>query len=351
MISHNYARAVCYLLLSGLLLSGCARDNDHEIVRLNGVTMGTTYSIQVPGSDNVPGEAILSQEIQDILHSVDSTMSTWRDDSELSRLNNQPAGKWIPVSPDLLYVLDLALMVSHKTQGAFDITLDPLIGLWGFSSHERVTSLPDKKNIQNALQQVGYQYLLIDKPRKAIKKQIPVRLNLSAIAKGFAVDKIAEYLDEKGIGSYLIEVGGELRLKGYKPGGMRWTIAVETPSTGQRQPYRLITVTNHAIATSGDYRNYYEINGQRYSHTINPVTGYPVTHKLASVTVIAENTAYADALATAIMVMGPDKGYAFCERNNIPAYFIIKKDDTFISRHTRDMNEFLNVNSISKGTK
>lgn len=339
-LSHRYIRAAFSLVLLSQLLTGCGRTSENKTVMFDGATMGTTYSIQLVKKHNVAIDGILSQEIKDILNSVDSVMSTWRSDSELSRINSMPSGQWISISPDLLFILNMALSISEQTQGAFDITVDPLIELWGFSSNQPVIDIPDEQSVKNAMQQVGYKYLIIDSQRSAIKKNKPIRLNLSAIAKGFAVDKITEHLDKKGIDSYLVEVGGELRFKGNKPDGTGWKIAIETPSVRGRQPERVISISDHAIATSGDYRNYYEINGQRYSHTIDPVTGHPVKNNLASATIIEKNTAYADALATAMMVMGAERGFQFCKLNKIPAYFIIQKDGKFQARYTRYMDEF-----------
>lgn len=328
------------LLMAGFVLISCSRSGENNLLMFSGYTMGTTYNIQVARQDNISPE-VLSQKIKIILNDVDQSMSTWRSDSELSRLNNIRSNTWMTVSSDLFYVLQLAQSVSKKTNGAFDITLDPLITLWGFSSHEIQTSIPNKQSVLMALQKIGYHNLYVDPERRAVKKKIPVKINLSAIAKGFAVDKIAEYFNERSISSYLIEVGGELRLKGQKHDGQLWRIAIETPSTGSKKPFQGMTLTDHAIATSGDYRNYYEIKGERYSHIIDPITGYTVTHGIASVTVIGKTAAYADAIATALMVMGPDKGYIFCEKYKIPAYFIFHRNKQFITKYTSYMKNYL----------
>lgn len=341
---HNHLRVI--VLLSGLFVSACDNTKKDNRVVLNGFTMGTTYSVQlveIPGSKSAD---IISVDIKNILNDINLAMSTWRDDSELSLLNKKRAGEWIPVSPDLLYVLDLAQKVGKKTQGAFDMTLDPLIELWGFSSNKEITSVPGDSAIRRSLQLVGYQYLIIDTKRQRIKKVKPIRINLSAIAKGYAVDKIADYLDKQGIASYLVEVGGELRLKGTRQGNIPWKVAVEEPIVGQRKASLVLHLKDMAVATSGDYRNYYEVNGKHYSHTIDPQTGYPVTHNLASVTVLEKNTAYADALATAIMVMGPEKGYVFCMENEIPAYFIIKNHDKLTYRYTSFIKDYFNEKII-----
>lgn len=327
--------AVLFIITSGLL-AACEKN---EFLMLQGRTMGTSYTIQLENKPDINPD-MLSSQIDAILDEVDKSMSTWRDDSELSKINRTDSTQWINVSPDLLYVLELGQLVSRNTNGAFDITLDPLIDLWGFSTHEIKQSIPDNEAIEATLKKIGYHYLTVDVKRKAIKKDIPLKINLSAIAKGFAVDKIARHLDSNSINTYLVEVGGEIRAKGTKKDGERWSIAVEEPMTQERRVHRIIKVTDQAIATSGDYRNFYEINGQHFSHTINPATGRPVTHNLASVTVIGSNAAYSDALATALMVMGPEKGYQFCNRYKIPAYFIIKSGDSYVTKYTRYMEKY-----------
>ena len=334
--------ALRYLIFAGILITGCsAADKNNDIIKLHGSTMGTTYNIQFVNDVESINKDTLLHETNDILNSIDRLMSTWRSDSELSQINNQPVDKWITASPDTLYVLELALSVSQKTKGAFDVTLAPLIELWGFASHEMKTSIPNKESIKFTLQKVGYEKLEIDHDRGMVIKRMPVRIDLSAIAKGYAVDKIAEHFDNKGIKAYLIEVGGEIRLRGKKSNVKHWKIAIETPLVDKRKAFQVLNITNHAIATSGDYRNYYEINGEHYSHTIDPNSGYPVIHGLASVTVIGETAAYADAVATALMVMGPDKAYQFCEENKISAYFIIKQNKAFVSRYTSYMKKYL----------
>jgi len=331
-----------YLIFTGILVAGCSTaDKNDDIIKLHGSTMGTTYNIQYVNNDESINKDMLLNETDDLLNSIDLLMSTWRSDSELSQINNRPVGEWLSVSANTLYVLELALSISKKTHGAFDVTLEPLIEIWGFASNEVKKSIPDPKSIKYALKNIGYEHLEIDHDKGMIKKRMPIRINLSAIAKGYAVDKIAEHFDTKGIKAYLIEVGGELRLKGNKSNYAKWKVAIETPLIDKRKSFQQMNITNRAIATSGDYRNFYEINGKRYSHTIDPVTGYTVTHGLASVTVISQTAAYADAIATALMVMGPDKGYHFCEKYKIPAFFILQKNNQFFVKHTSYMKKYL----------
>jgi len=219
--------------------------------------------------------------------------------------------------------------VSKKTNGAFDVTTGNLIKLWGFETNEDKNYIPDEQSIKQTTLDVGYNKLLIDDKKSAVYKKSPFKINLSAIAKGYAVDKISEYLNKNKYSIYLVEVGGEIRVKGKKGDAKKWKIAIETPSSQVREVHNIINITDHAIATSGDYRNYFEIEGKRYSHIIDPIIGKPITHNLASVTVISDTVAIADAVATALMVMGAEKGYKYCENNSISAYFIYKQGGKF----------------------
>lgn len=340
-ILKSQAMNIFYILVLYLAVVGCSTNTDGKIVAIQGQTMGTTYSVQIVKSEDVRISNDLSNEINEILHRIDSLMSTWRADSELMQINMLPSEQWIKVSPETLYVINMAQDISANTQGAFDITLEPLIELWGFSARHANDIVPELNEINIAKSQTGYKHLFIEMDKGSIKKKIPLELNLSAIAKGYAVDKIAEHLVSRDYKAFLVEVGGEIRAHGRKPGGSNWKIAIESPYTNIRKSHQIVTISNKALATSGDYRNYFEKNGKRYSHTINPATGYPITHKLASVTVINDSAARADALATALMVMGPEKGFRFCVRNAIPAYFIFKQGDGFQTQYTDLFKSYL----------
>ena len=323
-VVHKYT----YVFIVTIFLSGCNL-HSNEDVSISGMTMGTTFSIQLNNDNPNFNKKRLEEEINSILADVNNKMSSWDSDSEISKINKMPAGQWIHVSPDMLFINALAKSVSKKTSGAFDVTTGNLIKLWGFTSNKDVNSVPDEKKLKQAVLNLGYKKLLIDKNKSAVYKKSAFNIDLSAIAKGYAVDKIAEYLNKNKYPVYLVEVGGEIRVKGIKSDHQKWRIAIETPSTQVRKVHNIINITDHAIATSGDYRNYYEIEGKRYSHTIDPSTGKPITHNLASVTVISDTAAYADAVATALMVMGAKKGYEYCENNDISAYFIYKENDEF----------------------
>ena len=331
-------RAIIGLLfLYGLI--ACNQPSPAEITHIQGGTMGTRYAVKVVDLPAQISRIDLSKGVQQTLDRIDQLMSTWRPDSELSQFNQAPVGEWFPLSAETIEVLALALKVAKETQGSFDITVAPLVNLWGFGPQDFNAghfnqSIPDNAAIAVAKSKVGYQQINIDQKRQQGIKKAERIMDLSAIAKGYAVDKVAAYLDGLGSEHYLVEVGGEIRVKGHKTDGSHWRIAIESPLIDQRRAHQGLRLTDAAVATSGDYRNYFVKNDLRYSHTIDPNSGRPITHALVSVTVIAETATIADAYATALMVMGSDKGIQFAERKGIAAYFILKKEESFRERHT-----------------
>lgn len=325
--------AALFMLLA---LSGCS--NEPEIVAHQGPTMGTSFSVKWVSSD-ASVDATLPAQIDQLLVDINHSMSTYQDDSELSRINQMPAGESVMLSKGLTQVLKQALEISHSSGGAFDVTVGPLVNLWGFGPDGRIIRAPADADIQALRQRVGYHYINLS--GQQLTRERNVYIDLSAIAKGYGVDKVAELLETAGITAYLVEIGGELRARGTKPDGSHWKIAIEAPVSGERQVQRIIKVNNIGIATSGDYRNYFEEDGIRFSHTINPVTGKPINHKLASVTVLAKDCATADALATAMMVLGPDKAEAYAEEQGVEALMIIKSDEGFVEIMTPGFANYL----------
>ncbi len=297
--------------------------------------MGTSFSIKISAfPDNIPQKQ-LKLQIDSVLNDVNQRMSTYLENSEISRFNRSQSIEWQHSSEDLTRVLLEAKKVSDLTQGAFDVTVGPLVNLWGFGPDPRIYKAPEKDIIEQRLNQIGYKKLLIAKELKKIKKIVPdLYIDLSALAKGYAVDKVAELLETHGFLNYLVEIGGELRLKGKNINGNPWRIGIEKPVANGRLIQKILPVTDISMATSGDYRNYFEDDGVRFSHTIDPRTGQPIAHKLASVTIFAKTTIEADAIATAIMVLGPQEGFDFAEKYKIAAYFLIKTDDDFKEQST-----------------
>lgn len=313
--------------------------------RFSGSTMGTQYTVKVVELPAAVLPTVLSEDIVRLLGEVDAKMSTYRSDSELSRFNDARNTQWFPVSQEMISVIDEALRVSTMTQGAFDITVGPLVDVWGFGPTLRPERVPAKLEIESELARVGFRHVHTREIPPALKKDLEeIVIDLSAIAKGYAVDKVADHLDDLEISNYMIEVGGELRLKGYNTHGIPWKIAVERPAPELRAIHSVIQPGDKGVATSGDYRNYFEQEGKRYSHTIDPRSGLPIDHRLASVTVIADTAMVADALATAFMVIGPTEGYSLAQRNNLAVFFVSKSVDGYSEQATPAFSRYFLAN-------
>lgn len=315
--------------LAALLAIACAGcDTGVATHELAGATMGTSYSVKAVGAALDAG--LLKQQIDAALVAVNDAMSTWQAESELSRFNAQASTDWVSVSRGLCAVVEQAQRLSELSSGAFDVTVGPAVNLWGFGPAGAAVEPPADAELEGAMARVGYPKLSVDCGAPALRKaRADVYVDLSAIAKGYAVDRVADVLDAAGATGYLVEVGGEMRLKGTKPGGAPWAVAIETPQRAGRAVQSILELSDVAVATSGDYRNYFEHDGEFYSHTIDPRTGGPVRHSLASVTVVAETATLADGMATAMLVLGPGDGLALAERENIAAYFLTRSDDGF----------------------
>ena len=216
------------------------------------------------------------------------------------------------------------------TDGAFDITVGPLVNLWGFGPGDSIAEPPSDAEIRALLDSVGHQHLQADCEQPALRKALPgLVLDMSAFGKGYAADAVGDQLDAKGYANYLVEVGGELRVRGHNARGEKWAIGIEAPLVDQRRPYAVVRLTDTAVATSGDYRNYFEADGTRYSHTIDTRTGRPITHSLASVTVVDPRGYRADALATALLVLGPEQGMQLATRENLAVLFLLRGESGF----------------------
>lgn len=330
------------LLLAVFVLgvAGCTAEPQERVVGFQGLTMGTSFSIKWVDVDEqrLPQ---LRREAGVLLSRINQQMSTYIDDSELSRLNRAAPGVAHPIGPELMQVLQLAQQISARSGGAFDVTVGPLVNLWGFGPDGRVTHQPADEAIEQLRARVGYRFLHLDAAQGTLTKDGEQYIDLSAIAKGYGVDALAQWLESHGITRYLVEIGGELRIRGHKPGNQPWRVAIELPEAGVREVGQVISLEQGAVATSGDYRNYFEENGVRYSHTIDPRTARPIRHRLASVTVISERCAEADALATALMVMGEEQGYNFALQQGIRALFVSKTGDGFAARATPGFEPYL----------
>jgi thiamine biosynthesis lipoprotein len=284
----------------------------------------------------------LASGIDEVLEDVDASMSTWRDDSELSLFNQRnDQSEWVPVSAGLFEVLQKAREISSMTGGAFDVTIGPVVNLWGFGPQARPEQVPSEESLAMALAATGYEKLELRADPPAVRATPPQYVDLSAIAKGYGVDAVARFLENEGIEAYLVEIGGEVRVNGRKPDGSTWRLAIEQPVSEGREVNRVVALESRAMATSGDYRNYYESEGRRYSHTIDPETGKPIAHRLASVTVIADDCMTADALATGFNVMGYEQANELAVRENIPAYFIVRTEEGFETHQTPAFSSYV----------
>jgi thiamine biosynthesis lipoprotein len=293
-----------------------------------GATMGTTYTVKVVSPAMSEADRAATHEaVRAALDAVDGSMSTYKADSELSRFNRARDDQPFRFSAATMQVFQLARDVSEATDGAFDVTVGPLVNAWGFGP-SRQTRAPTDAEIALLRERVGYRKLVIDAKSQTVTKTRPdIYADLSAIAKGFGVDEAARALDARGLANYMVEVGGEVRVKGHNAAGKPWQVGIERPDVTPQQALLVVAMTNLSMATSGDYRNYFEQDGRRYSHEIDPTTGYPIRHHLASVTVLASECTLADAYATALMVLGPDKGYALAAKKGLAAYFIVRRSD------------------------
>lgn len=324
-------------LLLFVLLAGCEREP--QSYRLEGPIFGTGFHVTFYGDYDDAQLAKIESSVKDALHRVDHLMSTYKADSELSRFNQWPVGQPFELSPQTAEVVREAIRIGDMSNGAFDVTVGAAVNLWGFGPDKHPDRVPSDDQIVQSLESVDYRALKLD--GDTLTKIKPVYVDLSGIAKGYGVDAVARSLDDLGVDRYLVEVGGEIRTRGDKPGDQPWRIAVEKPVSNERSVQRIIELDDSAVATSGDYRNYFESDGKRYSHTIDPRTGRPITHHLVSVTVITDDCMSADALATAIDVLGPDAGFAMAEREKLAVYLVVKTDDGFETRVSTAFRAYL----------
>ena len=327
------SRILC-IFLAVFWLSGCdliGEDTDQYVLR--GRTMGTTYTIKALHARGKVDQEALYNDIKATLDDASDKFSNWQDESEISQFNNSSSTNWLSVSAPFFEVLQESQRIHHQSGGRFDITLSPLIDIWGFGPNDD-DKLPSEIEISSAMAHVGQSDLLEikDNPPSIRKKRGPVSISLSAIAKGYGADLIARSLEKHGITNYLVEIGGDLLARGVSERGTPWRIGIEKPDVGGRSVQLVISVRDMGMATSGDYRNFIEADGKRLSHILDPVTGRPVTHNLTSVTVLAQTGMRADGLATALLVLGLADGLALAEELKIPAYFITREGDGFATK-------------------
>ena len=312
-----------------LAVVACRRPAAVEV--FTGATMGTTYTVKVvapAGADSLSGgRAAVAAAITARLDEVDRKMSTYRADSEVSRFNRHSSDAPFAISPGTAAVLAVALRISRETGGAFDPTVGPLVDAWGFGPGD-ADGRPDgppPEAVARLRERVGHEWVELPPGGGALRKLRPdVALDLSAVAKGYAVDRVAEALVGLGLANYMVEVGGEVRVAGRNAAGTPWRIGIEQPWAGARRVERVASLPGGAMATSGDYRNFRQLGDRRRSHLIDPRTGYPIEHELASVSVVCDNCLEADGYATALMVLGPEEGFEFARARGMAALFLVR---------------------------
>ncbi|WP_253448682.1 FAD:protein FMN transferase [Pseudomonas nitroreducens] len=323
------SRASLLIVLVLATLSGCGK----SVERFGGPTMGSSYAVQYVPTGTAPEAAKLKAEVDGILASLDEQFSTYRDDSVVSRFNALPGGACMALPADMLTLWRYGEQLAQQSGGAFDLTVEPLMNLWGFGPQSRAEKVPDAAALERARARVGHRHLRLNGDQ--LCKDVDAQLDFDSIVAGYAVDRVSTRLAELGLTDYLVEITGELKAVGHKPDGKPWRIALEVPSgERERQVERSVALDGIGLSTSGDYRNYFEEGGQRYSHTFDPRTGAPVRHTLAAVTVAEAQALRADGLSTLLMVLGPEEGYTFAERNGLAAFFIVRQGEGFVTRAT-----------------
>jgi thiamine biosynthesis lipoprotein len=316
-------------------LTGCLFQD--EVESFSGPTMGSTYTVKYVRSQQVAPAEQLRAATEQILSDLDRQLSTYRADSDIEGFNALPAGSCEAMPTAVLELVQAGAQLSQESEGALDLTIEPLLNLWGFGPHGKGERIPDAAEIASARQQVGHRYLRIEQDQ--LCKDAAVQVDFNSIAAGYAVDKVVERLQQLGVRSYLVEITGELKAEGRKPDGSAWRIAIEAPRDDQRVAQQVIELDGQSVSTSGDYRNYFERDGVRYSHTLDPQTGAPIVHRLAAVTVVDPSALRADGLSTALMVMGPERGLVFAAERKIAALFVIREGQEFVSRSTAAFDE------------
>lgn len=320
-------------LIAPIALAAC-KGSTSDILDLSGTTMGTTYNIVAVDHAKSVSKPDLHAAVSQVLNDVNAQMSNWDPSSELSRFNASSSTAPYTVSPDLREVMTAAQDVHHASDGQFDVALGPLIELWGFGARGALGATPTDAEIEDALALTA-QGVPVEIGRDTLRKSnAETQIYLAAIGKGHGVDRVAAVMEQFGISDYMVEIGGDLFTSGRNPDGLPWQIGVETPDAHDRSIQQVVGVTNRGMATSGDYRNYFEQDGVRYSHLLDARTGRPVTHTTASATVLAENAMLADAWATAMLTLGRDRGLEIAEAQNLAVLFVERDATTSDMRFT-----------------
>ncbi|MGB1476850.1 MAG: FAD:protein FMN transferase [Marinobacter salsuginis] len=322
--SWRHMRVLLFSFLA-LVLGGCSQPPN--LIKLSGPAQGTTWHVTFwhpGGADN----EIIRQNIVSELARVDALMSNYRPDSVIESFNRAAASEDLDVGPEIINLIAVAREVTKASRGCYDLTIKPLFDLWGFSGQQ--VSVPSETELRNQLRIVGIDQVVARSGGRLAKSAPDLQVDLSSIGQGYTVKKMAEVLESAGIEHYLVELGGELKTRGHKPGGEPWRVAIERPTPEERSIHKVITIRSDAplsVMTSGTYRHYFDDQGQRYSHVLDARTGWPVSHSTVSVTVLDQDPTRADAWSTALLCLGAREGQAVADRHNIAALFIAEENN------------------------
>lgn len=342
----NILRAA--LVSAALLLAGCdnastSTSPTQTATVLEGKTMGTFWRVSVVDIDKKRADE-LREKIQTQLDGDDQLLSTWKNDSALMRFNLSSSTAPWPVTEAMADIVTESLRIGQKTQGAMDVTVGPLVNLWGFGPDKQPVSTPTQEQIDTAKAKTGLQHLTVlnTAGRQYLQKDLPeLYVDLSTVGEGYAADHLARLMGQEGISRYLVSVGGALSSRGMNAEGRPWRVAIQKPTDKENAVQAIVDINGHGISTSGSYRNYYELDGQRISHVIDPQTGRPITHKLVSVTVIAPTALEADAWDTGLMVLGPERAKEVVREQGLAVYMIMKEGDNFTTWMSPQFKAFL----------
>jgi thiamine biosynthesis lipoprotein len=303
--------------------------------------MGSTYTVKVVDAPAGLAPHAIQQTVDGVLDEIDASMSEYRVDSEISRFNASRSTDWFAVGSDLLRVVQSAQQVASESNGAFDITVGPLVDAWGFGP-EHTQGVPTAEQLQAIAENVGYRKLEVRDDPAAIRKQVAeLEIDVNGVAPGYAVDLLAKRFDQLGLKNFVIDIGGEVLARGHNAQSNPWRIAVERPTDERSAPFGFVALRDASVTTSGEYRHYYYKNGKRYSHTIDPRTRSPVEHDLAAVVVAGATTTQIDAWATALNVLGADAGMRLASERHIAAMFIRDREGTLTSEMTQEFRPYL----------
>ncbi|PAU77340.1 FAD:protein FMN transferase [Halomonas salipaludis] len=337
-------------LLLAVLVAGCG-ERDPELdspVRLEGNIFGSFYQVTIADPLTRSQAEALEEGFVAELDDVDAAMSIYRDDSELMDLNRTPVDEWLALSNALFEVLAVSQSVAGKSDGSFDVTVGGLVNLWSFGSEARPQEVPSPDVLAERLAEVGHDKLELDASETRARRTGDVFIDLGGVAKGYGTDRVAAYLDAQGIEHYLVNLGGDLIVKGYRDEEQNpWRIGVEVPDGSRQVAHHTLPLHDISVATSGDYRNYFEAQGQRYSHTIDPRSGMPIEHALASATVLHPSNAWADAWATALMTLGPDDGLRLAEQHDLMVLLLVREGDGWATRVSSALIDYFGIETLA----